>query len=70
MSKININYWNNNTYYGFGAGAHGYEENTRYYNSSSLEEYITENIKTDKTLTKQEKLELHKYAMKILKIEV
>ena len=39
-SHHNLNYWKNNTYYGFGAGAHGYENGIRYNNFPILEEYI------------------------------
>lgn len=58
-SKHNLNYWNNNTYYGFGVAAHGYEGDTRYSNTTNLEEYI-KNPTTHKNihkLTKQEQLE-------------
>ncbi len=58
-SKHNLNYWNNNNYYGFGVSAHGYINDTRYSNSKNLEEYI-KNPKihyTKHTLTKQEQLE-------------
>lgn len=58
-SRHNINYWNNNTYYGFGVAAHGYENNIRYYNTSDLREYINNpiNHKAAHKLTKQEQLE-------------
>ena len=58
-SKHNLNYWNNNTYYGFGLGAHGYENETRYSNAETLDEYITNPTKHkfEKKLSKQEKLE-------------
>ncbi len=39
-SNHNINYWNANTYYGFGCGAHGYENDYRYENQIDLEKYI------------------------------
>lgn len=39
-SKHNLNYWNNNSYYGFGVSAHGYTDNVRYSNVCSLERYI------------------------------
>lgn len=58
-SRHNLNYWENNTYYGFGCAAHGYENGTRYFNTSNLEDYInnpTDN-KTSHKLTKQEQLE-------------
>lgn len=42
-SKHNIVYWNQNEYYGFGAGASSFLDNKRYTNISSIEKYI-ENI--------------------------
>ena len=39
-SRHNMNYWNNNSYYGFGVAAHGYVDGFRYYNTSSLHEYM------------------------------
>ena len=39
-SKHNLNYWNNNTYYGFGCGASSYLENKRCSNCGKLDEYI------------------------------
>lgn len=58
-SKHNLNYWDNNTYYGFGAGAHGYIENIRYSNQKSIEKYIENPIEhlTLHQVTEQEKLE-------------
>lgn len=58
-SRHNLNYWDNNSYYGFGCAAHGFENGSRYYNCSNLENYI-ENPTTheySQTLTTQEKLE-------------
>lgn len=58
-SKHNMNYWDNNTYYGFGCSAHGYENGIRYANETDLEKYIQNPVmpKTSHTLTEQEKLE-------------
>jgi oxygen-independent coproporphyrinogen-3 oxidase len=39
-SKHNLNYWNNNEYYGFGVAAHGYVNNCRYSNTENLDEYL------------------------------
>lgn len=38
--RHNINYWKNDQYFGFGAGATSYIEGTRATNSADLEEYI------------------------------
>ena len=39
-SKHNLNYWNNEEYYGFGLSAHGYVDGVRYSNFCTLEEYM------------------------------
>ena len=58
-SRHNLNYWNNNNYYGFGAAAHGYIGNIRYSNPENLDDYIKNPAKhlTENILTKQEQLE-------------
>ncbi|RFU71670.1 oxygen-independent coproporphyrinogen III oxidase [Peribacillus saganii] len=40
-SKHNLTYWNNEEYFGFGAGAHGYVEGKRTANYGPLKKYIT-----------------------------
>lgn len=59
FSRHNMNYWNNEEYYGFGAAAHGYLAGNRYSNISKLEEYIKNPIKPDykHNVTQQERLE-------------
>lgn len=39
-SKHNLNYWNNEEYYGFGLGAHGYIDGIRYENTKNINKYI------------------------------
>ena len=39
-SRHNLVYWNNEEYYGFGAGAHGYAEGNRYSNYGPLKKYM------------------------------
>lgn len=39
-SRHNLNYWENNTYFGFGCAASGYVDNVRYQNESDLVKYI------------------------------
>ena len=58
-SKHNLNYWNNEEYYGFGVSAHGYVEGIRYSNKNTLEEYIENPSSHEfgKFLTNEEKLE-------------
>lgn len=39
-SRHNLNYWNNNSYYGFGIAAHGYVDGERYSNYTDFETYF------------------------------
>lgn len=39
-SRHNLKYWNYTPYYGFGAGAHGFIDNIRYYNSGPVHHYL------------------------------
>lgn len=58
-SKHNLNYWDNNEYYGFGCAAHGYGDGIRYSNYSTLDEYMAKpsTHELGHTLSQQEKLE-------------
>lgn len=54
----NLTYWNNEEYYGFGLGAHGYIEGFRYENTRNIEEYINENFRLEeKLISNQENME-------------
>lgn len=46
-SKHNLTYWNNDYYYGFGAGASGYINNVRYDNTRNITKYINQNYKKE-----------------------
>ena len=54
-----MNYWDNNTYYGFGVSAHGFDGGKRYSNKCNLKEYLKNSIEHESAvvLSKQEKLE-------------
>ena len=62
-SKHNLVYWNNEEYYGLGAGAHGYLGDVRYHNHGPLKKYmnaIEENRKPiieQITVSRKEKME-------------
>lgn len=58
-SQHNLNYWNANTYYGFGCAASGYIDDVRYTNEIELEEYIESPFSkiSKQRLTDQLKLE-------------
>ena len=58
-SRHNLNYWENNSYYGFGLGAHGYVDGVRYENHIDFSKYFAHPTKHLKThvLTLQECIE-------------
>lgn len=58
-SRHNLNYWNNENYYGFGTAAHGYVEKIRYSNNENIKKYIENPIekKYQHILSPQEELE-------------
>lgn len=39
-SRHNLKYWHYTPYYGFGAGAHGFIDNVRYYNTGPVHHYL------------------------------
>lgn len=56
-SKHNLNYWNNNEYYGFGLGASGYIHGIRYENTRSLTLYNKgKYLKKEEILSKEDKM--------------
>ena len=50
QSKHNLKYWNNLHYYGFGVGASGYLNNTRYTNTRSITNYTEGKTVLDKEI--------------------
>lgn len=62
-SRHNLTYWDNQHYYGFGAGAHGYLDNKRIVNLRPLNHYINKLEQGEKpvlheeVITKKEKIE-------------
>jgi oxygen-independent coproporphyrinogen-3 oxidase len=57
-SKHNQVYWQNREYYGFGAGAHGYLNGTRYANTGSTIKYIKEMNEKDTAIEESEPVDL------------
>lgn len=49
-SKHNLTYWNNLKYYGFGLGASGYIENTRYTNTKNINNYFDKKFIKEKEI--------------------
>ena len=57
-STHNLTYWNNEEYYGFGLGAHGYIEGFRYENTRNITKYINDEYRLEeKLLSNQEEME-------------
>lgn len=57
-SKHNLTYWDNNEYYGFGLGAHGYINNMRYENTRNFNKYLNEEYRLNELLiSTQEEME-------------
>lgn len=58
-SRHNLNYWDNNEYYGFGVAAHGYLDGARYSNFTTLEKYMKKpsTHEVGHILSQEEKLE-------------
>ena len=55
--KHNLTYWNNEEYYGFGVGAHGYIHGVRYENTRSLTNYIKgKYVLKEEVLSKEDKM--------------
>ena len=50
----NLVYWNNEHYYGFGAGASGYIDNTRYSNTRNIYKYIEGSYEYEKEIIDKE----------------
>ncbi len=59
ISRHNINYWDNEEYYGFGAAAHGYIDGKRYSNAGNLEIYLKNPLipESEHKLSAKERLE-------------
>lgn len=57
-SVHNLNYWDNNEYYGFGLGAHGFISELRYENTRSFNTYLKDNFRFNElVLSKREDME-------------
>lgn len=53
----NLTYWNNDEYYGFGLGAHGYIDGIRYENTRSINNYIKgQFLLHEEILSKEDKI--------------
>ncbi|UUX34620.1 radical SAM family heme chaperone HemW [Fundicoccus culcitae] len=50
QSRHNIKYWQYKPYYGFGAGAHGFVDETRYYNHGPVHHYLNKTEQDEKPI--------------------
>ena len=55
-SNHNLKYWNNEEYYGFGAGASGYIQGVRYDNTKSLSEYLKGNYTKESSILSNDEI--------------
>lgn len=57
-SVHNLTYWNNDEYYGFGLGAHGYINNVRYENTRNFNKYLNNEYRFNELMVSiQEEME-------------
>ena len=57
-SVHNLTYWNNDEYYGFGLGAHGYINNVRYENTRNFNKYLNSEYRFNELMVSiQEEME-------------
>ncbi len=56
-SRHNLNYWNNEEYYGFGVAAHGYLDGVRYSNAKTFDKYASSFRELEHRVSDTEKLE-------------
>ena len=69
QSKHNLVYWNNQNYYGFGLGASGYINNTRYENTKNLTKYLNNNYIQDKQMLSVDEQIQNEFILGFRKIE-
>lgn len=57
-SDHNLNYWNNDEYYGFGLGAHGFINGVRYENTKNYNKYLNSEFRVNELfISKREDME-------------
>ena len=55
-SQHNLTYWKNESYFGFGAGAHGYIDGIRYHNHGPIQQYLAPLRENNLPIIRQQKL--------------
>lgn len=68
-SRHNLQYWNNQEYYGFGLGASGFIKGFRYENTRSLDEYLKDNYKDQEHLVSTQEMMENEVMLGLRKIK-
>jgi oxygen-independent coproporphyrinogen-3 oxidase len=68
-SKHNLVYWNNEEYYGFGCGASGYINKTRYENTTDLQQYLQGITKINEHKLTPQEIEEERIFLGLRKVE-
>lgn len=68
QSKHNLTYWNNDEYYGFGAGASGFVNKIRYDNTRSINNYINDNKRLNEEKINKKQMMLDEVMLNLRKI--
>ena len=55
-SQHNLTYWKNESYFGFGAGAHGYIDGIRYHNHGPIQQYLAPLRENNLPIIRQQQL--------------
>ena len=55
-SQHNLTYWKNESYFGFGAGAHGYIDGIRYHNHGPIQQYLAPMRENNLPIIRQQQL--------------
>ena len=68
-SKHNLTYWDNNEYYGFGLGAHGYIDGVRYENTRSFNTYLKGDYRFNEVVLSQRETMENEIILGLRKLE-
>ena len=69
QSEHNLTYWRNEEYYGVGLGASGYIDDTRYKNTTNLNEYLKGNNEKETEIVRLKDLEEYQIMLNLRTIE-
>lgn len=69
QSIHNLTYWNNQEYYGFGLGAHGYISELRYENTRSFNDYLKGNYRINEMIVSKKECMENEIILGLRKLE-